>query len=291
MIKLLLLSVLLLPLHDSKIQAQTQKGKWVQSDITIDWRAAYNGTLYNDASVKAFICNEAGSYEQLGRFLKIENQGNETVFYRAAPSGLGKYITQKDKEFIATVSNMSQYYPVNAGQSDIIEIHGYETAHEKTLNMKLIVEFKFFQPNPANKKTVNNTPPATQVPPSNPTITKSKPDNSFYIFLSAPLTIKHRPATIISAPILHTGKVTDDMTGYMKDFIDQIEKLPLDKPTNFKELLSRNNYEAMYVHFGKPYETDLLKTVDETVIAIAAYKKSLLDAIAGLGEMDFYDSK
>jgi hypothetical protein len=85
--------------------------------------------------------------------------------------------------------------------------------------------------------------------------------------------------------------LTDDMNDYKKDFAKKIENQFPNVPRYFEENLKEDPskiYENISVHYDKPYDTNTLKTQSDAIDAIAAYKKSITDAIEGLGEIDFF---
>lgn len=302
MTKSFLIILTLIFIGENEINAQSKKGKWIQRDITIDWHDSYNFILYSNALVKSFICNEKGNHELLGRFLMINNNSNDTIFYRASPKGLGRYITQKDIEFISTVSNMSQYYPVIPRQSEIVEIHGYETVREKKLMMNLIIDFKFFQPDSASKKTTgittNNKFPKSNTPPrdSNIITNKDNTQNSFYIFLTVSIEIKPKESQFsnlqssksiycISKPILHKGQLEDDMQIEKELFIADLKKHFSNEPDVIKKIGNKE----IGIHYGEPYSTKVSKTIVEGYAAIEAYKNSTKETLEGLAQYEFLE--
>lgn len=288
LLKLFLIVLFLFALSENKLNAQSKKGRWIQRDFTIGWHDSINTILYNYASVESFICNKEGIPSDIGRFLMIKNHSNDTIFYRASPKGLGNYITKKDIEFVSTVSNMIQYYPVIPRQSEIVQIHMYETVHETKQKMSLIIDFKFFQPDSSNKKPTttisDNMTSKVQINQSKSTIIKIKNNasSSFYIFLTAKLYVHGKFMTIISVPVLHYGMLSDPMINYKENFIKQIENQLPNRPENFKKSLADNNYETISIHYAKPYSTSLLRSLNESIDAIDAFKQSIRYAVEGL---------
>lgn len=123
--------------------------------------------------------------------------------------------------------------------------------------------------------------------------------NFFYIFLTVSIEIKPKASQfsnlqsskkifIISAPILHQGSLSDSMVQEKKQFFLDIERQFNDKPESLKELLESNDFEGTKVHYGKPYSKALLRTKEEGLEAIEAYKKSTKDLLDGLEQFDFY---
>jgi hypothetical protein len=113
--------------------------------------------------------------------------------------------------------------------------------------------------------------------------------NAFYVFLTTDLMINGKSLTIISAPILHNGTLTDAMTDDKEDFVKQIERQLSNTTENIRQKLTRDNYGAISVHYAKPYSTSLLRSVSEGLDAIEAFKQSIRSAVAGLPHADQID--
>lgn len=107
--------------------------------------------------------------------------------------------------------------------------------------------------------------------------------NTFYIFLVTDIDLKpSKTLYIISTPLLHQGNLKDPMQDEKEQFITNIKIQLADKPDIPKELLEIDT-KNIDVHLDKPYSTKLLKTKEDVFEAIEAYKKSMRDAIDGLG--------
>ena len=296
----LLFSILLFT--QQNIDAQKKKGKWIQRDVTIEYAEEINSYLLTNANTISYISNADGKHARLGRYLFIKNNSADTIFYRSSPAGLGDYIKRDAIFFTATTSNMLQYYPVLPGHSDLIDCNSYEDSHLRTISMKLIVDFKYFRPDSLSKKPIQKAtsqPPTSSNTASSSQNTASPPAaNNFYIFLSTRLDVPPAPGQfsslqsskileIISKPMLHTGKLTDDLVREKETFLDDLEKHHQTDNIELRKQLSANNYQRITIHYGKPYSTTLLKTEQAGIEAIAAFMQSERELVSGIASIEF----
>lgn len=113
-----------------------------------------------------------------------------------------------------------------------------------------------------------------------------KVEKGFFIFLTADVYINDHLTTIISVPFLHTAKLTDAMTYEKNEFIKQVNLQLPSKPDNLTETLTENKYQAISIHYSKPYSLELLKSEKAGYDAIAGFKNSLITTVQGLSYSD-----
>jgi hypothetical protein len=164
------------------------------------------------------------------------------------------------------------------------DILGIEQGITKYLNenCKDITDKKDLKNSPKKEPGENKILPAK-------TEDKKVSGSAFYIFFSANLSVNGKFLTVISAPALYHGMLTDAMIDYKEDFIKQVERQLPNKPKDFKEILSKNEYETISVHYSKPYSTTLLKSVKDGFDAIESFKQSMKDAVDGLPHAELID--
>ena len=133
---------------------------------------------------------------------------------------------------------------------------------------------------PLSKKITPKTKSITTSPKSAIEPKKNVRD-SFFIFLSANFTINGKDITILSQPIEHSGKITDAMINHKEDFIKSIELQMEEKPNRYKEELMKDNFKNIVVHYGKPYSTILLKSLEDGYNAIDEFKLSQQEIYEG----------
>jgi len=116
---------------------------------------------------------------------------------------------------------------------------------------------------------------------------KSVSGASYYVFFTTQIYIDNKLTDIISKPIPYDGKPNDISTDDQDHFIDQI-KLQIPNQEDLKKEELRNYIK---VHYGKPFSTLLLKSNNDVYEAIDAYKKSMFEAVQGIGEVNFLQLK
>lgn len=118
-----------------------------------------------------------------------------------------------------------------------------------------------------------------------PVIEQDKKTNKkpYYIFFTTQIYINDKLTDIISKPIPYNGDPTDISVEDKEDFIAQIKsRIPNQEDLKNPDLKSNIN-----VHYGKPFSTQLLRSGNDAYEAIDAYKKSALEAVEGIGEINF----
>ena len=279
--------LLLLVLPFLWVHSQARQGKWLQADVTIGHADLDNNFLARNAFTTCYICDETGKRTAYGRYLRIYDHSRDTLYYRGSAKGLGNYVNQSAPGFVATVSNMSQYYPVYPGQPEIIHIDGYEDAKSRKRYMDLIIDFKYFH-------RAGTTPAST----ANSTNTSGHTDEkTFYVFFTANIAVKpkgaysglqsSRQVFVISVPILHKGQLTDPLIQEKEDFLKAIDLQMEDKPEDLLQKLRADDFQDVTVHYGQPYSTVLLTTPDEATQAIEACKQAQRDLLQGIAVFDF----
>jgi len=250
--------------------SQHQQVKWIEVDVTIDHADLSNTFLERNASTTCTICKENGEHFEKGRYVSIYNHGKDTVYYRGSAKGLGKYIHKGDLGFMATVSNMSQYYPVYPGRYERIYIDGYEDAESRTRVMDMVIDFRFLSRGPVHSGEKGD-------------------EKTFYVFFTANVTLKSaKKVFVISKPILHKGQLTDLLSSEKEQFVGDIDRQMEQKPEDLIEGLRAHNFQNVVVHYGKPYSTALLLTPSAVEEAIDAYKQSESSLLQGIADFDFF---
>jgi hypothetical protein len=105
---------------------------------------------------------------------------------------------------------------------------------------------------------------------------------SVFIFLTSSLTIDGNPTTLLSAPILYDGPLGDPMVSVKEGYLKQIGEQIHVKEENWEDGLRSGNYQAITVHYAKPYSTSFLKSESDCFSAIEGYVAMMHRALDGL---------
>ena len=198
-------------------------------------------------------------------------------------------IPEQKEELKSTVERI-----LNIADAAILK---YKQKLEKTkaeLNEQIAIEqgiTKYLSENcknfPYKKKPQNLTKEKISNPEKKTTIKdKNVSGNAFYIFLTTTLQ-SSKTFYAISKPVLHEGSLTDDMQIEKQQFIADIQKQFANKPDLLAELYNKE----IEVHYGKPYSRQVLKSKEDGIQAIEAYKNSVIELLEGLKKFEFIELK
>ena len=272
------------------VAAQT----WITETVTISYNSGFNTTLWFNAGVKAYICNEDGKYEPNGMYVMLDNTSNYTLYYRSSVKG-DHYERIRDRKFITwSPANVLTYFEVPPHQKEIIAAGGYFSKEEFKLPKKMSAEFKYF-----GKKNSKNTKSDSTIQPTR-NVVKTSGDNttSFYVYMAVKVSVQPKASQfsslqspknlfIISAPILHRGKLTDDLTSEKEEFLNNIKNQITEKNEELQKIIFNKDFSKIEVHYGKLYSRVILKTKENAVDAIEDYKKSTASLFDGLAQVEF----
>lgn len=105
---------------------------------------------------------------------------------------------------------------------------------------------------------------------------------SMYIFLTTSITIDGKSTTLLSAPILYDGPLGDPMVMLKEQYIKAIGEQIAEKEEDWAGPLRSENYQAITVHYAKPYSVSLLKSESDCYAAIEEYVAMMRSTVAGL---------